>query len=71
MNLNRAATNANQPSRARGFSANEVYFVDTGTKEVFRGDLGARAILAEAQTGRPVAYVTTNNKIRFIRRAAE
>jgi len=68
MNLNRAATNANQPSRARGFSKNEVYFVDTGTKDVFRGDLGVRAILAEAQTNRPVAYVNANNQIRFIRR---
>lgn len=51
----------------RGFSPSAAYcFNPRDLKRVFYGDLGTRAILAEARQKRRVAYVDTNYIIKYI-----
>lgn len=54
-------------SEGKGFSPSSGYCFDPrDLKSVFYGDLGAKAILHEKETGRPVAYVDTQGTAHYI-----
>lgn len=54
-------------SEAKGFSPTSAYCFDPrDLKKAFYGDLGARAILHEAQSGRNVAYVDTDYNAHYL-----